>query len=254
MHLDLDELVTSTDAGVHEQQWRGGSSRQLQPGALAHQVAASQAAAEKRKAAAMPQEERDAKRNAAKRAKRAAGAHEEAERKAAVADVVADLVDQVVEQWMLDERPGLDDLNTWLEEDGDSEVDDAEYRSTTLSSSGWTRSMTNSSRKTTSPTPSSSCLLIGGARACTSSGKPILRRTTGTDGMVSRWFRTTRQLWTICTPAPPPRRLMTTTIHTMMIHTMTTATRTLIRCGISGIVRSVHCAVCVRCLSCPAAS
>ena len=45
---NVDELLTSTDACVHEQRWRGGVNRQAQLDAYAHQVAASQAAAAKR--------------------------------------------------------------------------------------------------------------------------------------------------------------------------------------------------------------
>lgn len=125
MHADLDELVTSTDMGLHEQQWRGGANRHLQPGAHAHQVAASQAAAEKRTAAAMSQEERDARRNATKRAKHA---QERAEREAiatAVADVIAELIDQVEDDWM--QPPMLDELNVWLEDACDDQMDDEEY-------------------------------------------------------------------------------------------------------------------------------
>jgi len=38
MHAHLDELVivTSADADKHEQQWRGGTNRQLQPAAHTH--------------------------------------------------------------------------------------------------------------------------------------------------------------------------------------------------------------------------
>ena len=80
MRSDLD-AATSTSADAHEAQWRAGVNRQAQPQAISHQHAASQAAAEKRKATAMVGEEKAAadrlradRRNAAKRAKRAAAA------------------------------------------------------------------------------------------------------------------------------------------------------------------------------------
>ena len=56
---------------VEESLWRAGVNRQARPDAHEHQAAAARALGEKRKASAMPKEERDARRNEAKRAKRA---------------------------------------------------------------------------------------------------------------------------------------------------------------------------------------
>ena len=73
--------ATSTSVDMHEAQWRAGVNRQAQPAAGSHQLAASEAAAAKRKAGAMSGDEKAAaqrlnadRRNAAKRAKRAAAA------------------------------------------------------------------------------------------------------------------------------------------------------------------------------------
>ena len=129
MHADLDDLVTASDGGALEQQWRGGANRQAQPDAHQHQVAASRAAAHKRSAEAAPPEERAAKRNAAKRDKRAREAavaevldeiieelvdmerEEDEEREEEVADVLYDLIDKVIDEWMIDEQPSRKRLN-----------------------------------------------------------------------------------------------------------------------------------------------
>lgn len=65
MRVNLD-AATSTSIDGQEAQWRAGVNRQAQPHARAHQVAASQAAAAKRTANAMPAYERLAKRAAAR--------------------------------------------------------------------------------------------------------------------------------------------------------------------------------------------
>ena len=79
-------------------------------------------------------EERDARRNEGKRVKRMeAKIREEAERQAeaereeAVADVLSVLIDQVVENWMVEEQPDVDEFNSWLEENGEDAIDDEEY-------------------------------------------------------------------------------------------------------------------------------
>ena len=86
---------------------------------------------QKRKANAMSKEERDARRNDAKRLKRAAekqheeaAAKEAADRAAAVADVVDRLIDDVIQLWMEEEQPTLDQLNDWRDEDEDTVCDD----------------------------------------------------------------------------------------------------------------------------------
>lgn len=129
--LDAPESLASAD----ESRWRAGVNRQARPDAVQHQVAAARALGEKRKAHAMPKEERDARRNEAKRLKRAeekqreaAAAKEAAERAAAVADVVTDLIDEVVQLWMEEEHPSMDELNEWRDDEEDtvceSEFDD----------------------------------------------------------------------------------------------------------------------------------
>ena len=61
---DVDEQREAPESVVASQegQWRAGTNRQLQPAAHAHQVAASQAAASKRKETAMSHAERKAKK------------------------------------------------------------------------------------------------------------------------------------------------------------------------------------------------
>ena len=74
MRADL-EMATSTEIDTHEAQWRAGSNRMAQDDAHGHQVAASQAAALKRKANAMSADERkrrDVERKRTSRAQEAA--------------------------------------------------------------------------------------------------------------------------------------------------------------------------------------
>ena len=143
MHADLDDLVTASDGGALEQQWRGGANRQAQPDAHEHQVDASRAAAHKRSAEAAPPEERAAKRNAAKRDKRAREAavaevlgeiieelvdmerEEDEEREEEVADVLYDLIDKVIDEWMIDEQPSRKRLNKRLRRAGEDTIDDS---------------------------------------------------------------------------------------------------------------------------------
>lgn len=132
-HADQVDAPDSV-ATVEESRWRAGVNRQARPDAHEHQAAAARALGEKRKANAMPKEERDARRNEAKRAKRAeakereaAAAKEAAEREAAVTEVVDGLLDDVVQQWMEEEHPTLDELNEWLDEDGEDAVCEAEF-------------------------------------------------------------------------------------------------------------------------------
>ena len=83
----------------------------------------------------MSEEERAARRNEGKRAKRAeAKQREEAEARAAaqrveeVSEVVYELIEDVVKDWMMETHPRLDELNEWLGEDGDvseTEFDDS---------------------------------------------------------------------------------------------------------------------------------
>lgn len=73
MRADL-AAATSTSFDVHEAQWRSGANRQARPDAVSHQHAASQAAARKRSANAIPETERKAKRAAAARKAYAKGA------------------------------------------------------------------------------------------------------------------------------------------------------------------------------------
>jgi hypothetical protein len=112
-----------------DSRWLNGVNRQLRPDAASHQRAASEAAAGKRKAAATTGEEKDAaerrradRRNAAKRAKRAAAAAaiqaaQVASGNAAVAEEVAAVLYDIVEQLELD---AVDDVEWeafmgWLE-------------------------------------------------------------------------------------------------------------------------------------------
>ena len=95
MRTDLD-AATSMSADAHEAQWRAGVNRQAQPQAGSHQLAASRAAAAKRKANTISGAEKDAaqrrnaqRRNEAKRAKRAAAKAAGAAEAAAAADLGA---------------------------------------------------------------------------------------------------------------------------------------------------------------------
>jgi len=97
----------ATQATTEESCWRAGVNRQAQPQAQQHQLAASQAAAAKRKAEAMPESE--SKRRAAEH-KKEVRALEKAERVAAVAAAAAAAAAARV--------PDLASLNEWLEEEG----------------------------------------------------------------------------------------------------------------------------------------
>ena len=95
MRADLD-AATSMSADAHEAQWRAGVNRQAQPQAGSHQLAASRAAAAKRKANTIYGAAEDAaqrrnaqRRNEAKRAKRAAAKAAGAAEAAAAADLGA---------------------------------------------------------------------------------------------------------------------------------------------------------------------
>ena len=131
---DEPDVATATTMCTNEAQWRAGVNRQARPDAHEHQVAAALALGKKRKAKAMSEEERAARRNEGKRAKRAeAKQREEAEARAAaqrmqeVSQVVYELIEDVVQDWMLETHPRLDELNEWLGEDGDvseTEFDD----------------------------------------------------------------------------------------------------------------------------------
>ena len=98
----------ATQATTQDSRWRAGVNRQSQPQAQQHQIAASQAAAAKRTANAMPKEERNAKRAArarelyAKQVGERAAAAEAAAAEAAAARV-----------------PTLQQLNVWLAEEDD---------------------------------------------------------------------------------------------------------------------------------------
>lgn len=102
---------------LHELRWRGGVTRQAHDGALQHQLAASHAAAEKRKSTAMPKDERQAKRNAHARE---VHARKKAEREAAVA--------AALEAAALARVPSLEVLNEWLEEKEEELCDEDEWR------------------------------------------------------------------------------------------------------------------------------
>ena len=122
-------------ASVEESQWRAGVNRQARPDAQEHQVAAARALGEKRKASAMSKEERDARRNEGKRAKRAEAkqraevaaakdkqqrieaAQAELWRRAKVAELLYELVEDVEERWMTSACPRLEDLNDWLDQE-----------------------------------------------------------------------------------------------------------------------------------------
>ena len=106
----------ATQATTEESRWRADVNRQAQPHAQQHQLAASQAAAAKRKAEAMPQAER--KRRAAEH-KKEVRAREAAERAAAVAAAIAAAAAARV--------PDLAALNMWLEEMDEELCDEGEW-------------------------------------------------------------------------------------------------------------------------------
>ena len=99
-----------TQAAVQESQWRAGVNRQSLPAAHKHQLAASQAAAAKRTANAMPPAERKAKRAAARRK---VTAQKAAERIAAAGAARAEAAAARV--------PTCKQLNRWLKEEGQDE-------------------------------------------------------------------------------------------------------------------------------------
>ena len=135
MRHDLD-AATSTMVDVHEAQWRAGVNRQAQPEAVSHQLAASRAAAAKRKANAMTGEDKAAaqrrnadKRNEAKRAKRAAAnaAAAEATEATAASDAMQAESDADSADDGYDGDPSFDEFDEILAADGVEPIDEEEY-------------------------------------------------------------------------------------------------------------------------------
>ena len=130
MRADLD-AATTTSVDAHEAQWRAGVNRQAQPQAGSHQLAASRAAAAKRKVNAMSGAEKEAaqrrnadRRNEVKRAKRAAAKAAEATEAAAAAE--AEKLDAAEEELEdeLQEELELRILERW----GEAFLDDSSTR------------------------------------------------------------------------------------------------------------------------------
>ena len=110
---------------VQEARWLAGVNRQAQPTAQQHQVAASQAAAAKRKAVAMTAEERKAKR--AEHAKDVRAEKAAAKATAAAAAAAAAAAEAAAAAAAAAHAPDREQLNGWLRAQQEKECEQEEW-------------------------------------------------------------------------------------------------------------------------------